>query len=181
MRGGESIGWALAFEFAPAAIFGSATAYSAAIFLGLPQFGMTPIAAGAAAFGGIWLGLNKFGSRGRALPLPEFEQPPLELSPVSELLEQADVVALVEQLGATPAAKREIEEELVLEDVLEAIESEFPRRPAVRAERHGRRDAGADREAPSFGTPPGSRGCRAGTSRGACSPPPFASLVTPEP
>ena len=124
MRGGESIGWALAFEFAPAAIFGSATAFSAAVFLGLPQFGMTPIAAGAAAFGGIWLALSKFGSRGRALPLPEFEQPPLQLSPVSELLEQADVVALVEQLGATPAAKREIEEELVLEDVLEAIESD---------------------------------------------------------
>lgn len=123
MRGGESIGWALAFEFTPAAIFGSATAFSAAIFLGIPQFGMTPIAAGAAAFGGIWLGLNKFGSRDRALPLPEFEQPPLELSPVSELLEQADVVAIVERLGAPPA-KREIEDELVLEDVLEAIESD---------------------------------------------------------
>ena len=118
---GESIGWALAFEFAPAAIFGSATAFSAAIFLEVPQFGMTPVAAGAAAFGGIWLGLNKFGSRGRVLPLPEFEQPRLELSPVSELLEQADVVALVEQLGA-PRAERELEEELVLEDVLEAIE-----------------------------------------------------------
>jgi hypothetical protein len=120
---GESIGWALAFEFAPAAIFGSATAFSAAIFLGVPQVEMTPIAAGAAAFGGIWLGLNKFGSRGRTLPLPEFEQPRLELSPVSELLEQADVVALVEQLGAAPA-EREFEEELVLEDVLEAIESD---------------------------------------------------------
>jgi hypothetical protein len=124
MRGGESIGWALAFEFAPAAIFGSATAFSAAIFLGLPQFGMAPVAAGAAAFGGIWLALSKFGSHGRALPLAEFEQSPLELSPVSELLEQADVVALVERLGAAPAAKREIEEELVLEDVLEAIETD---------------------------------------------------------
>ena len=124
MRGGESIGWALAFEFAPAAIFGSATAFSAAVFVGVPQFGITPVAAGAAAFGGIWLGLSKFGSRGRALPLPEFEQRPLELSPVSELLEQADVVAIVEQLGATPAAEREIEDELVLEDVLEAIESD---------------------------------------------------------
>jgi hypothetical protein len=123
MRGGESIGWALAFEFAPAAIFGSATAFSAAIFLGVPQFEMTPIAAGAAAFGGVWLGLNKFGSRGRVLPLPEFEQPRLELSPVSELLEQADVVAIVEQLGAPPA-EREFEEELVLEDVLEAMESD---------------------------------------------------------
>src|ERR687897_599132 len=112
MRSGESIGWALAFEFSPTAIF-----------LGMPQFGMTPVAAGAAAFGGIWLGLNKFGSRGRALPLPAFEQPRLELSPVSELLEQADVVALVEQLGA-PRAEREFEEELVLEDVLEAIESD---------------------------------------------------------
>jgi hypothetical protein len=123
MRSGERIGWALAFEFAPAAIFGSATAFSAAIFLGVPQFEMTPIAAGAAAFGGVWLGLNKFGSRGRVLPLPEFEQPRLELSPVSELLEQADVVAIVEQLGAPPA-EREFEEELVLEDVLEAIESD---------------------------------------------------------
>ena len=120
---GESIGWALAFEFAPAAIFGSATAFSAAVFLGVPQLGMTPVAAGAAAFGGIWLGLNKFGSRGRALPLPEFEQPRLELSPVSELLEQADVVAIVEQLGAAHA-EGESEEELVLEDVLEAIESD---------------------------------------------------------
>ena len=123
MRSGESIGWALAFEIAPAAIFGSATAFSAAIFLGVPHFEMTPIAAGAAAFGGVWLGLNKFGSRGRVLPLPEFEQPRLELSPVSELLEQADVVAIVEQLGAPPA-EREFEEELVLEDVLEAIESD---------------------------------------------------------
>ena len=124
MRSGESIGWALAFEFSPAAIFGSATAFSAAIFLGMPQFGMTPVAAGAAAFGGIWLGLNKFGSRGRVLPLPQFEQPRLELSPVSELLEQADVVAIVEQLGATAAVEHEFEEELVLEDVLEAIESD---------------------------------------------------------
>jgi hypothetical protein len=124
MRGGESIGWALAFEFTPAAIFGSATAFSAAIFLGSPQFGMTPVAAGAAAFAGIWLGLSKFGSKGRTLPLPEFERPPLELSPLSELLEQADVVGIVEQLGAAPAAKRGIEDELVLEDVLEAIESD---------------------------------------------------------
>lgn len=124
MRGGENIGWALAFEFAPAAIFGSATAFAAATFLALPQFGMEPVAAGAAAFGGIWLALSKFGSQGRALPLPEFEQPPLELSPLSELLEQADVAGIVEQLGATPAAKREIEDELVLEDVLEAIESD---------------------------------------------------------
>ena len=124
MRGGENIGWALAFELAPAAIFGSATAFATATFLALPQFGMEPVAAGAAAFGGIWLALSKFGSRGRSLPLPEFEQPPLELSALSELLEQADVVGIVEQLGAAPAAKREIEKELVLEDVLEAIESD---------------------------------------------------------
>ena len=124
MRGGENIGWALAFEFAPAAIFGSATAFATATFLALPQLGMEPVAAGAAAFGGIWLALSKFGSQGRALPLPEFERPPLELSALSELLEQADVVGIVEQLGAAPAAKREIDEELVLEDVLEAIESD---------------------------------------------------------
>ena len=124
MRGGENIGWALAFEFAPAAIFGSATAFATATFLAWPQFAMEPVAAGAAAFGAIWLALSKFGSQGRALPLPEFEQPPLELSALSELLEQADVVGIVEQLGAAPATKREIEEELVLEDVLDAIESD---------------------------------------------------------
>lgn len=123
MRGGENIGWALAFEFAPAAIFGSATAFATATFLALPQFAMEPVAAGGAAFGGIWLALSKFGSTGRALPLPEFEQPPLELSALSELLEQADVVGIVEQLGATPT-KREIEDELVLDDVLDAIESD---------------------------------------------------------
>jgi hypothetical protein len=122
--GSRSIGPALAFEFTPAVIFGSSVAYATATWMALAPFSTTPAAAGAAAFGGIWLGLNKFGSQGRALSLPEFEQPPLQLSPVSELLEQADVVAIVEQLGANPAAKREIEDELVLEDVLEAIESD---------------------------------------------------------
>lgn len=124
--GGESIGWSLAFEFTPAVIFGSAVGFATATWMALSPLTMTPVAAGAAAFGGIWLGLSKFGAQEKAFPLPDFEQPPLEtqLSAVAELLEEADVVGIVEQLGALPAEKRELDHELVLDDVLDAIEPE---------------------------------------------------------
>ena len=76
------------------------------------------------AFGAAWLGLHAFGSRGREFPLTEFETPEVEyeLSPVGELLEQADVVAIVEQLGA--ASTKPASEELVLDDVLAAVEND---------------------------------------------------------
>lgn len=124
--GSDRIGAALAFEFTPAVIFGSSVAYATATWMALAPFSMTPVAAGVAAFGGIWLALSRFGSHGAAFPLSQFEETPLEvqMSALSELLEQADVVGIVEQLGAAPQEKREIEEELVLDDVLEAIESE---------------------------------------------------------
>lgn len=124
--GSDRIGPALAFEFTPAVIFGSSVAYATATWMALAPLSLTPVAAGAAAFGGIWLGLSRFGAQPRPFPLTEFEQTPLEtqLSAVSELLEQADVVGIVEQLGASSQEKREIEEELVLDDVLQAIESE---------------------------------------------------------
>ena len=119
---GQSIGAALAFEFTPAAIFGSAVAISTATWLALPPFDMTPAASGAAAFGGIWLALNKFGSP-KGFPLPQFEHPQIEveLSSVGELLEEATVVGIVEQLGAQQVSEAEPAEELVLDDVLEAI------------------------------------------------------------
>jgi hypothetical protein len=123
MKGqGQSIGAALALEFAPAVIFGSAVAVSTASWLALTPLEMTPVAAGAAAFGGIWLALNRFGSPG-GFPLARFErpEPDFELSSVGELLEQATVVGIVEQLGAQQAASGDMSEELVLDDVLEAI------------------------------------------------------------
>ena len=101
-NGGESIIWALAFEFAPAAMFGTAVGFATSLWMLLPPLDVTPLASGSAAFGAAWLGLHAFGSRGREFPLTEFETPEVEyeLSPVGELLEQADVVAIVEQLGA---------------------------------------------------------------------------------
>lgn len=119
----QRIGLSLAFEFAPAAIFGSAVVVSTATWLSLPPLDMTPASAGAAAFGGAWLGLSKFGSPKLAFPLPQFEKAelPAELSPVSELLEQATVVGIVEQLGAQAVSEETPAEELVLDDVLEAL------------------------------------------------------------
>lgn len=117
----ESIGWAAAFEFTPAAIFGSAVVFATATWAALPPFSITPAAAGAAAFGGIWLALNRFGAPKDRFSVPEFDSPGFhaELSAVSELLEQADVVALVEQLGASASAADDEGDELILEDVLE--------------------------------------------------------------
>ena len=123
-NGGESIIWAVAFEFAPAAIFGAAVGFATALWMALPPLDVTPLASGSAAFGAAWLGLHAFGSRGREFPLTQFETPEakFELSPVGELLEQADVVAIVEQLGA--ASAKPASDELVLDDVLAAVESD---------------------------------------------------------
>jgi hypothetical protein len=123
-NGGESIFWALAFEFAPAAIFGAAVGFATATWLALPPLGTTPAAAGAVAFVAVWVGLKRFGSRGKAFPIADFEQPEIkvELSAVGELLEEADVVALVEQLSAS--STKPAGEELVLDDVLAAMEPE---------------------------------------------------------
>lgn len=121
----ESIGWSLAFEFTPAAIFGSAVGFSTATVLALPPLSMSPLAAGAAAFGGAWIGLQQFGSRKRPFPLAEFDRSEFdrsefdrELSAVTELLVQADVSALVEQLAAPASSQAEDANELILEDVL---------------------------------------------------------------
>ena len=120
----EGIGWSLAFELAPAAIFGSAVGFAASTILAQPWSSMSPIAAGAAAFGGAWLGLAKFAGPKRQFAIAEFEQaePDYEPSALHELLEQADVFGIVEQLGASSDEKPA--EELVLDDVLAAVESD---------------------------------------------------------
>ena len=123
--GGESIIWSLAFEFAPAAIFGAAVGFATAIWTGLPSFDVTPVASGGAAFGAAWLGLYTFGSRGRAFQLSDFEEPQVEFerSPVGELLDEADVVGIVERLSAAPPLHEDPKpEELELDDELPAIE-----------------------------------------------------------
>jgi hypothetical protein len=119
----QSIGLSLAFEFTPAVIFGAAVAISTATWLAVRPSDITPLASGAGAFGGIWLALNKFGSAKRGFPLSQFEQAelPMALSPVSELLEEATVVGIVEQLGSQAVAEGGPAEELVLDDVLEAL------------------------------------------------------------
>ena len=123
--GGKNIFWPLAFEFAPAAMFGSSVGFATATWLGLPPFEITPVAAGAAAFGAVWLGLYKFASR-EAFTLTKFEQPEVEfqLSPVGELLEQADVAAIVDRLGSVSVHEEPKPEVLELDDVLTAIEPE---------------------------------------------------------
>lgn len=125
MRGErENIGWSLAFEFAPAAILGSAVAYAAAAFIDQPIVGLTPVAAGAGVFGVTWLLLKKFAGRPPAFPISQFEKAPVEyeLSSLAELLEEADVVGIVERLGASE--ERAISAELILEDVIKQESSE---------------------------------------------------------
>ncbi len=98
-----SIGWALAFELAPAAIFGGSVGFALATCLGQPLLGVAPASSAAAAFGAAWLGLSKFASPARPFPIADFEEAEVEYeqpSALSELLEQADVAGIVEQLGA---------------------------------------------------------------------------------
>jgi hypothetical protein len=123
--GGENIFWPLAFEFAPAAIFGSAVAFATATWLALPPFEMTPLAAGGVAFGAVWLCLHKFASR-ETFHLTDFEEPEadFQLSAVGELLEQADVAAIVDRLGQSSVREEPKTEELELDDVLAAVESD---------------------------------------------------------
>ncbi len=76
MRGeARALAGRLAFEFTPAAIFGSAVVFATATWAALPPLSITPAAAGAAAFGGIWLALNRFGAPQGRFSVPEFDSP----------------------------------------------------------------------------------------------------------
>ena len=130
-----NIGWMLAFEFAPAAIFGSAAAFAAAAALALPQFDPTPLGVGFGAFCGAWMTLRLVRDVAASHSLPRFEPGELGSEPasVSDLLNQADVAALVERLSAPRPV--EAADELLLEDVLEAVE---PDSRVVRLFEHGK-------------------------------------------
>ena len=67
------MGWALALELAPAALFGGAVAFASAGWLGEPALGLVPAALGAAAFAAAWAALRRFGAAPDRLPLRAFE------------------------------------------------------------------------------------------------------------
>lgn len=122
-RSGESIVWALALEFVPAVIFGSATAFASATALALPRLATVPMSAGAGAFALSWLLLHRLGSGTKPLPLTDFDQSELE----REFAKLADEVQ--QRLAEDP-------EELLLEDELPAssddeliLEDELPPLP----------------------------------------------------
>jgi hypothetical protein len=116
MRGsGESIFWALAFELAPAAIFGSAVAFASATAMAVPRLDVFPLSAGIGAFMGSWLVLRKFGAGAQPLPLADFDQTELE----RELANLAEEMQLAEVLADGPTEDPDLDE-LVLEDELPA-------------------------------------------------------------
>ena len=117
MRGsGESIVWALAFEFTPAVIFGSAVAFASATALAVPFLAPVPLSAGVGALMGSWLVLRKFGAGAKALPMADFDQTELE----RELANLADEMQRAELLAENPAKDPELDE-LLLEDELPAL------------------------------------------------------------
>jgi hypothetical protein len=117
MRGsGESIFCALAFEFTPAVIFGSAAAFASAAALAVPFLDLVPLCAGLGAFMGSWLVLRKFGAGTKALPMADFDQTELE----RELENLAEEMQRAELFAENPAKDPELDE-LLLEDELPAL------------------------------------------------------------
>ena len=107
---GAGIVWSLVFEVVPATVFGAATGFCSATFLSSPLLSASPLAAGAAAFGGTWLMLRSLGSPRRRLYLPEFELGGFE---ADAALPEAEPEELILD---------EVLDELVLEDELQVEE-----------------------------------------------------------
>lgn len=130
MKGrGESIGWTLAFEFAPALIFGGATAFAASKVLGLPQADPTPLGSGFGAFCGVWLLLRLFRGKSDDYAIPKFDLGAFDRELVAateaaiELSELAETdPANQRPEGGAPEESDPAEDELVLDDVLAAID-----------------------------------------------------------
>jgi hypothetical protein len=117
MRGsGESIVWALAFEFTPAVIFGGAVAFASATAMAVPPIALIPLSAGVGAFMASWLVLRQFGAGSRPLPMADFDQTDLE----RELANLAEEMQRAETLAGASAEDPELDE-LVLEDELPAL------------------------------------------------------------
>ena len=106
----------LAFEIAPAVIFGSAVAFASAMTLAVPPLDLIPLGAGACAFAICWLGLRRFGAGPKALPLADFDQSDLE----RELALLAEEMQNGDRLASSPTEDSALDE-LILEDELPAI------------------------------------------------------------
>jgi hypothetical protein len=108
---GENLGFTLAFELAPAAIFGGAAAFAASKALVLPQADPTPLGIGFGSFCAAWLFLRLFRGTTDDYAMPVFDLGAFdrELIAVAEAAEQEPQAGLAD-------------DELVLEDVLAAID-----------------------------------------------------------
>jgi hypothetical protein len=130
MRGnGEGIVSALAFEFTPAAIFGSAVAFAGATALALPPLSPAPVAAGGAALGAALIALRWIGSKGRVYAIPRFDAPDFEpqdrIDDIEELvLALAEPGDELEELVLEDVFEVPVSDELVLEDVVETPEDD---------------------------------------------------------
>ena len=115
---GESIGWTVAFEFAPSAIFGSAAAFASSKALQLPQVDPAALGIGFASFCAAWLFLRLFrGKSSDGYAMPEFELGAFDRELAAATEASADQPQPIES-GEGQSA----EDELILEDVLAAID-----------------------------------------------------------
>ena len=118
MRGnGEGIIWRLAFEFAPAAIFGSAAGFASATALSLSRFDVIPLSTGVGAFALSWLILRRLGGGADPLPLANFDQSGLERE-LASLAEEMQRGEELDELVLEDEVPFPADDELLLEDAL---------------------------------------------------------------
>ena len=125
---GKGIVAGLAFELAPAVIFGSSVAFASGTVFAVARFGTIPLCSGMGAFAVSWLLLRRFGTSASALPLADFDQSDLE----RELAKLADDMQGAASFAASLSPDAE-PSELILEDELLAknedellLEDELP-------------------------------------------------------
>ena len=126
-RNGEGIVSGLAFEVAPAAIFGSAAIFASATALSLPRFDVIPLFTGVGAFAVAWLLLRRLGRGAGSLPLANFEQSDLEreLANLAEEMQCGeDRPELEELILEDEVAADADDDELVLDDPLPDVEGD---------------------------------------------------------
>jgi hypothetical protein len=108
---GEKLGWTAAFELAPAAIFGAAAAFAESRGFVLPQADPAPLGIGFGSFCAAWLFLRLFRGKSDSYAMPTFDLGAFDRELVA-------VAGAAEQEPQPDLA----EDELVLEDVLAAID-----------------------------------------------------------
>jgi len=118
-RSGKGIVSGLAFEFAPAAIFGSAVAFASATALALPRFDLISLSSGSGAFALSWLVLRRFGAGPKSLPMANFDQSDLERE-FASLAEEMQNAAAFSDAGHDHAEL----DEMLLEDELPSTEKD---------------------------------------------------------